>query len=348
MANLASTSPAQYVLILLDLARQRGVASEDLLAGSSLSQADLVSMGARVDGEDFARLVDRAIQLTGEPAMGLHLGKRLNLSAQATVGQAFMTCDNLEQVLNFFLKYYRILAPTLELEYSQRDERCWISIESPWPAQFMQFSYEIFYAAFVYSVNLLVNDESLSFRVEFPYPKPPYVEEYYRFFGDDLHFNSNKGRISIPDRWLDARLPSANAALLALYEQECQRLLADLEEDDSLTEQTLQLLRKFEGHYPQMPRLAEMLNISPRTYRRRLSEEQTSFQQLLDTVRTEHATHYLTTTRLPLASIAFMVGFNDVSNFRRAYIKWTGKTPRAAREQASTDNRADNSADDQH
>ena len=136
------------------------------------------------------------------------------------------------------------------------------------------------------------------------------------------------------ERLLDATLPSSNPALLALYEQECQRLLADLEEDDSLTEQTLQLLRKLEGHYPQMPQIADMLNISPRTYRRRLAQEQVSFQQLLDQVRTEHATHYLTTTRLPLASIAFMVGFNDVSNFRRAYSKWTGKAPRDVRNAA--------------
>jgi AraC-like DNA-binding protein len=160
------------------------------------------------------------------------------------------------------------------------------------------------------------------------------VEEYLELFGDELYFSAGIGRISIPEEWLEAKLPSSNPALLSLYEQECQRLLADLEEDDTLTEQTLQLLRKLEGHYPQMPQVADILNISPRTYRRRLAAEDVSFQQLLDQVRTEHATHYLTTTRLPLASIAFMVGFNDVSNFRRAFMKWTGKTPREAREHA--------------
>ena len=42
-------------------------------------------------------------------------------------------------------------------------------------------------------------------------------------------------------------------------------------------------------------------------------------------------THSYRTTHLPLATIAYMVGFNDVSNFRRAYIKWTGQTPRETR-----------------
>ena len=332
MAIRNPTTPAQYVVILLDLARQRGVPTAELLEGTTLSESALATMGARVSEEDFTQLVERAYQLTGDQALGLHLGKRLNLSAHATVGQAFMTCETLEQVLNFFLKYYHILAPGMDLEYRQRDGRCWLTPHSIWQDERIEFSTEIFFAAFVYSVKLLVNVPDLGIRAEFPYPEPDYVAEYHELFGDDIHFSCREARISIEDRWLDARLPSSNPALLALYEQECTRLLADLQDDDSLTERTLQLLRKLEGHYPQMPRVADMLNVSPRTYRRRLATEDVSFQQLLDRVRTEHATHYLKSTRLPLASIAYMVGFNDVSNFRRAYIKWTGHTPRQARD----------------
>ena len=49
-------------------------------------------------------------------------------------------------------------------------------------------------------------------------------------------------------------------------------------------------------------------------------------------MRAEHATRYLSNTRLPLSTIAYMVGFNDASNFRRAYIKWTGRSPREVRD----------------
>ncbi len=334
MATNFHTTPAQYVLILLDLVRQRGFSTAELLAGTELSEGELGTLGARVHEDTFAAIIERAFQLTGDRALGLHLGKRLNLSAHATLGQAFMTCENLEQVLNFFFKYYRILAPNLEIDYRQFEGRCWITIRPPREDFPIEFSYELFFAAFTHSVNLLINDPALEYRVEFPYPEPDYVDEYHEMFGDELYFSCREGRISIHEQWLEAELPSSNPALLALYEEECKRLLADLEEDDSLTEQTLQLLRKLEGHYPQMPQVADMLNISPRTYRRRLAAEDTSFQVLLDRVRTEHATHYLKTTNLPLASIAFMVGFNDVSNFRRAFIKWTGHTPREARDSA--------------
>ncbi len=331
MAIQNLTTPAQYVVILIDLARQRGVASADILAGTPLSEASLATMGARIDEQDFVQIINSAYRLTGDKALGLHFGKRLNLSAHATVGQAFMTCENLQQVLIFFLKYYHILAPGLELEYQQHDGRCWLTPHSPWVEERIEFSHELLYAGLVHSIQMLINQPDLQFRLELPYPEPDYVEEYKELFGEDISFNCAQSRISFPEEWLKATLPSSNPALLALYEQECQRLLADLQDDDTLTERTLQLLRKLEGHYPQMPQVADMLNCSPRTYRRRLDAEDASFQHLLDQVRTEHANHYLQTTRLPLASIAFMIGFNDVSNFRRAYIKWTGHTPKEAR-----------------
>jgi len=172
-----------------------------------------------------------------------------------------------------------------------------------------------------------LNKPELQLRVELPYPEPEHADLYREVFGKDVHFDCPRGRISFHRELMNTPLPSSNTALRSLYDAECARLLADLEEEDSVAERTLRLLRKLEGQYPQMPQIAGMLNLSPRTYRRRLDEEQQSFQGLLDRVRAEHATRYLQNTRLPLSSIAYMVGFNDASNFRRAYLKWTGQTP---------------------
>ena len=178
----------------------------------------------------------------------------------------------------------------------------------------------------------MLNDPELAVRMELPYPAPEHSARYREVLGDDIHFDALQGRILFHRDWLDTPLPLSNPPLRQLYEAECARLLADLEGEDSVAEQTLRLLRKLEGQYPQMPQIAGMLNVSPRTYRRRLDEEEQSFQKLLDQVRAEHATHYLQNTRLPLANVAYLVGFSDSSNFRRAYRKWTGKAPREVRQ----------------
>lgn len=262
----------------------------------------------------------------------MQLGLRLNLSAHAVLGQAFMTCRDLEQVMELFMGYYHLLAPALELGFDVGDDRCALTIMSDAAEIPPEFGYELVYAAVLNTLRGLLNRPDLTLRVELPYPAPGHSADYYEVLGPDVHFNCVRGRLSFPRALLGAPLPSSNTALRALYEQECARLLADLEEEDSVAEQTLRLLRKLEGQYPQMPQIAAMLNFSPRTYRRRLEEEHQSFQSLLDRVRAEHATRYLKNTRLPLSSIAYLVGFNDASNFRRAYRKWTGRSPREVRD----------------
>ena len=326
------SAPAQYILILIDMVESRGFAREAVLAGTSLADSGLAGIGARVSEDDFARLVSNALALTGDTALGLQLGMRLNLSAHAILGQAFMTCRDLRQVMELFLRYYHLLSsPTLQLELTEHENRCVLTTVTAPTDNPPEFGTELMYAAMLNTLRGLLNRQDLVVRVELPYPPPPHAATYHEVFGDDVHFDCPLGRISFDAQLLDAALPLSNPALRSLYENECARLLADLEEHASVSEQTLRLLRKLEGQYPQMPQVANMLNLSPRTYRRRLEQEGTAYQQLLDRVRAEHATRYLKNSRLPLSTIAYLVGFNDASNFRRAYQKWTGRTPREVR-----------------
>jgi len=325
------STPAQYILILIDMVESRGCDRDKLLAGTSLATTGIDSIGARVSDTDFRQLVANALALTGDPALGLKLGQRLNLSAHAILGQAFMTCRDLGQVMDLLLKYYHLLASGLHLDYEIVGDQCILTISTTPEDLAEEFGYELLYGAFINTLRGMLNSPDMSLRMELPYPAPAHAALYYEILGEDVHFDCVRARILFHRNWLDTQLPSSNPALRRLYEAECERLLADLEGEDSVAEQTLKLLRKLEGQYPQMPQIAKMLNLSPRTYRRRLDEEGHAFQKLLDQVRGEHATRYLQNTRLPLSTIAYMVGFSDASNFRRAYQRWTGMSPREVR-----------------
>ena len=328
-----TTTPAQYILILIDMAESQGCARDSLLAGTTLAESGISGIGARIDDADFNQLVANAQRLTGNPALGLKLGLRLNLSAHAILGQAFMTCRDLAQVMDLLLKYYHLLASGIQLELETIGEQCVLTLVSTPSDVSVEFGYELLYGAFVNTLRGLLNAPDLCLHMELPYPEPAHSSIYYEALGNEVYFNCVRGGILFHRDLLSTPVPSSNPVLRNLYEAECARLLADLEEEKSVAEQTLRLLRKLEGQYPQMPRIATMLNLSPRTYRRRLDEEQQSFQQLLDQVRGEHATRYLQNTRLSLSSIAYKIGFSDPSNFRRAYLKWTGITPGEARKE---------------
>jgi AraC-like DNA-binding protein len=73
--------------------------------------------------------------------------------------------------------------------------------------------------------------------------------------------------------------------------------------------------------------VAAQFSMSNRTLRRRLQQEATSYQEILDDVRAELASYYLTNEKRRIDEIAFLLGFSDPSAFTKAFRRWTGETP---------------------
>lgn len=71
--------------------------------------------------------------------------------------------------------------------------------------------------------------------------------------------------------------------------------------------------------------------MSGRTLQRRLEAEGTSFSEVLDRVRADLARSYVKDADLPLAEVAYRLGFSDFSTFSRAFKRWMGKAPGAYR-----------------
>jgi AraC-like DNA-binding protein len=79
----------------------------------------------------------------------------------------------------------------------------------------------------------------------------------------------------------------------------------------------------------EMSSIARLLGNHPRTLRRRLKEEGTSFQVLLDDARREHAMRLLQTASV--TEVALSLGFSETSAFTRAFRRWVGLPPREYR-----------------
>ena len=65
--------------------------------------------------------------------------------------------------------------------------------------------------------------------------------------------------------------------------------------------------------------VARKLAVSKRTLQRRLQSEDTSYQSVLNDVRKDVATRYLSNSSLSSAEIAYLIGFEDPNSFFRAF-----------------------------
>jgi hypothetical protein len=139
--------------------------------------------------------VDNALRLSGDPALGLQLGERLNLGAHAVLGQAFMTCRDLAEVMQLFQRYYHVLAPDLELTFHRDGERVRV--------HHRQAACRCTSASSASPPPCAIRSRACSAT-----PLPPALrvslrgaaarERYREVLGEDLHFNRPVARWSFP------------------------------------------------------------------------------------------------------------------------------------------------------
>jgi AraC-like DNA-binding protein len=96
------------------------------------------------------------------------------------------------------------------------------------------------------------------------------------------------------------------------------------------------LLRSFDsGDFSRTPptvtQAARRLHLSVRSLHRRLAEAGLSYQQLVDEARRERAAELLVEPQRKLGDIAAALGYRDPANFSRAFRRWYGVPPSAAR-----------------
>lgn len=127
---------------------------------------------------------------------------------------------------------------------------------------------------------------------------------------------------------LHAALPQSHASTHAACASICDALMADFASQYDLARRVQDVLRKSTGKPPTLPSLAKTLCMSQRTLRRRLEALNTSYNLLLDEVRKELAIGYVTSTRYTTELIAELLGYSDAANFRHAFKRWTGVSPR--------------------
>ncbi len=98
--------------------------------------------------------------------------------------------------------------------------------------------------------------------------------------------------------------------------------------ESSLTELVRGAIQhRLTGHRPAVEDVARDLHMSSRTLQRRLQEEGSSYQRVLDEARHQMARYYLSNSVFELNEAAYLLGYEDANSFVRAFRSWEGIPP---------------------
>lgn len=165
--------------------------------------------------------------------------------------------------------------------------------------------------------------------------EPPCRGDYYGFFRCPVRFDSQASAILFARAEVDRPLPASNKELARANDQILTDFLNKLRKDDLVTRAKTAIAEELPSGSPTDEAIARSLFMSPRTLNRKLSAVGTNYSQLLEAVRRELAEQYVANPSMTLSEISFLLGFSEQSAFSRAFRRWKGQSPSAARDAAT-------------
>ena len=266
------------------------------------------------------------------PALGLEAGKRYHFTAFGALGLAFASSPTLRDALDLGQRFSELtfgFARTA-VEDTVREVRVTID-DGQIPGELRRFIVECTSAVMLTVGTDLVTSNPPLLQVSLRYPPPHDLEPYERFYGVRPAFRSPSNLLVLDRARLERPMPLANEHALRLSEQECQRLVQAGRTRTGLAAKVRDLLEARMERMPGMEEVASSLHLTPRTLRRRLQEERTTFVLLRDEVRMTLAEQLLAGPRLSIERIAERLGYANATSFINAFQRWHGRTPRAYR-----------------
>ncbi|WP_111497899.1 AraC family transcriptional regulator [Marinobacter bohaiensis] len=173
--------------------------------------------------------------------------------------------------------------------------------------------------------------------VHMRHARPDYGVLYDDLFQAPVHFGQPANAIVFDRALLAASADGHNPAIQGLLVSQAQQALLQLDTAQGLSGPVRSLVREL---LPQgradMVHVGDALNMSRWTLARRLRDEGTAFNQVLNEVRKELAIQHLVHSSLPVSEIGEALGYVSPNSFQRAFSQWFGCSPTAYRARVRT------------
>lgn len=320
-----------------------GIDPAALLGQAGLPVSLMAETRPKVTTAGFFALWRALEQLDADPAFGLRLASEASADQLDVASIAAMHASTFDEALKKLARYKRLVCPEeVQLQTTGREVGVafswWLSSDAP-PSRLID--------ACLASCLMLgrhgTGSDLRPLRVELARPEA-HREMMESHFGCQAKFGAKCDRIVFDAADLEMPFRTTNPDLLALLLPGLDTALA-LEpgalRDAAFVDRVRETLRlQMQGQRPKVEAAARALALSARSLQRRLRERGTTYQQLLDEVRESMACELLGRTELDSGEIAFILGFEELNSFDRAFSSWMGTTPlrwrQRARSSAST------------
>ncbi|MCW3462023.1 AraC family transcriptional regulator [Chitinophaga nivalis] len=272
-------------------------------------------------------------RLTNDPLFGLHFAESLRPAALGIVGEIIQSSATVGEALTHAAALTHLITDQCRMEVIRTHKTFTVQLiphtdpgATP-PYAFRQLI-DLLLVMVIHELDGLVFEKIIPSAVRLAYAVPD-VQEYERVFRCKPLKRAGEYSLVFDSRYWDEPLLTANHQLQGLLLQKVSSLAAQTGSQPATLQTRIYnyLLANSYLGVASLNDMAANFNLSPRSLQRKLREEGVKYQEIADAVRSSLALYYIASGNYPLKDISYMLGYNELSAFTRAFKRWTGSTP---------------------
>ena len=307
-----------------------------LFREAGLDFSALKDPDARFESDHISHLWELAMARSGNPAIGLAGAMRAGPGHFGVVAYSLMSAPDLLGILHRIVRYVGIVsdAATVSVRQDGEGHRLVLHLNAgrrPVPHQ--RFAFDLL--MFLSFCRWVSGRELVPIGVDLSHSGPGSSLAFEAAFGRAPRFGAAENALVFSHADVTQPLPTANDRLSPVHDRVVTERLRGAPSTRLKDRVRTEIARHLPDGAPTRSALAPALAMSERTLHRRLTGEGTSFQRVVEETRRELAENYLTRSDLPLADVAYLLGFKDQGSFFRAVQRWFQMTPRQYRRRAT-------------
>lgn len=314
---------------LLSVGTELGYEAERWLDGTGTTASRLASGRSQVSWAQGVKVIQAALSEAGQHPLGLLIAKRETLSSYGLLGFAIMSAPTLQDVLMAGVQYHQLAGSftNLGFQIGGDDVSLFLEERTEGATDVLPFLCEELFGGLLVCLRELLGPGFTPVRVCFAYPRPSYASQYVSVFGPELSFGSDVCRMVFPRSWLSWRMPSGNPIAFAQALELCEKSGPQIASQGTrFLDEVRAILDAEVRAMPDLRILCARLNMSERSFRRRLALECVSYRQLTQEAMTAEARRLLSRGKT-VQEVSDALGFSEPREFRRAFKRATGCLP---------------------
>jgi len=318
---------ASWVRTIVDALSAQGVDAGEVLQTAGLTNESLTDPNARISVVSMARLWKRAAERVGDPAFGLQASKYIRQTTFHALGYSVMASSTLHEAMTRLVRFNHVVSDVATLELvREEDEARLLVVLKPGYGSGGHEAMDAILSLITRALRLLLGQGFSLSRVEMRRPAPADRRPYEHLFRCPVTFESQVDALSFAQSWLEHKLAAGNPELARFSDAAVRAYLARVQ-NGTVVDRVRAAIAEHMGTEISPELVAKKLALSVRSMQRSLQEHDTNYETLLREIREELARTYLKEKRYSITEVAFLLGYENMGAFARAFRRWTGMSP---------------------